>query len=63
MSVRQKFASFFDTITFGEHKDKIFVDVLDDSPDYIQWCMENDVIEVSKEMTQRVERTLEGGRR
>ena len=64
----QKFESFFDEFTFGENfdrstgKGKLFVDVMDDNPGYIAWCLENDVIEISRDMEQRVDRAVDSWR-
>jgi len=64
----QKFNSFFDEFSFGENFDKAtqkgecFVDVLDKNPGYIAWCLDNDVIEISKPMEQRVENKVDAWR-
>jgi hypothetical protein len=30
-----------DTLTFGKHKDRNLKDVIDDDPQYIDWCFSN----------------------
>lgn len=38
-----------DVFTFGKHKGNQLEDVIDDDPGYIEWCVENDVVNFDEE--------------
>lgn len=45
MSVSQHFDSFFNTFHFGKHRDEALIDVIEEDPEYVRWCIDEGVIE------------------
>ena len=56
----QIITSYEDTFTFGKYKGKSFDKLLIENPSYIEWCLENKVLDIpDKEMREVVEACIE----
>ena len=43
-----------DVFKFGKHKDHQLEDVIEDDPDYIEWCVKNDMVDFDEESTELI---------
>ena len=55
----QIFHSFFDEFVFGKFHDRILNDVIEANPKYVQWCINNGIIDINKKIEDRFNRKLE----
>ena len=55
----QIFHSFFDEFTFGKFNGRTLNEVIECAPAYIQWCIDNDIIDINKKISDRFDRKLE----
>lgn len=45
-----------DEFKFGKHKGHQLEDVIEDDPDYIRWCVENDIVDFDNEAQELIEK-------
>lgn len=45
-----------DTFRFGKHKGHQLEDVIEDDPDYVRWCVENDIVDFDNEAQELIEK-------
>lgn len=45
-----------DTFKFGKHIGHQLEDVIEDDPDYIRWCVSNDIVDFDDEALELIER-------
>lgn len=56
--MKQLFKSQFDEFEFGKYKGEALTDIIDDDPNYVDWLLENDHIEIGKSIEDQVARAL-----